>query len=66
MAGRPTGHREVAFGKFYGVLIKDLRLSARAVFVVDKQGIVRYVELVREIASEPDDEAALKAAKGLT
>lgn len=60
-----SDYREAAFGKSYGVLIKDLRLLARAVFVVDKQGIVRYVELVKEVASEPNYEAALKAAKGL-
>jgi len=60
-----SDHREAAFGKSYGVLIKDLRLLARAVFVVDKQGVIRYVELVKEIASEPNYEAALNAAKGL-
>jgi thiol peroxidase len=60
-----SDHREAAFGKSYGVLIKDLRLLARAVFVVDKQGTIRYTELVKEVASEPDYEAALKAAKGL-
>ena len=60
-----SDHRDAAFGKTYGVLIKDLRLLARAVFVVDKQGVVRYVELVKEVASEPNYEAALTAAKKL-
>jgi thiol peroxidase len=60
-----SDHRESSLGKSYGVLIKDLRLLARAVFVVDKAGVVRYHELVKEIASEPNYEAALKAAKGL-
>jgi thiol peroxidase len=60
-----SDYREAAFGKTYGVLIKELRLLARAVFVLDKQGIVRYVELVKEMASEPNYDAALNAAKKL-
>jgi thiol peroxidase len=60
-----SDHRDAAFGEAYGLLIKDLRLLARAVFVVDKQGVVRYVELVKEIASEPNYEAALDAARKL-
>jgi thiol peroxidase len=60
-----SDHRDAAFGTSYGVLIKDLRLLARAVFVLDKNGVIRYQELVKEITSEPDYEAALKAAKGL-
>ncbi|MGE5294591.1 MAG: thiol peroxidase [Solirubrobacterales bacterium] len=60
-----SDHRDAAFGKAYGVLIKDLRLLARAVFVVDKRGVVQYVELVKEMASEPDYAAALDAAKKL-
>lgn len=60
-----SDHREAAFGTAYGVLIKELRLLARAVFVVDKEGVVRYTELVKEVADEPSYEAALAAAKGL-
>jgi len=60
-----SDHREAAFGKAYGVLIKDLRLLARAVFVLDKQGTIWYVELVKEVASEPNYGAALNAAKKL-
>lgn len=60
-----SDHREAALGASYGVLLKDLRLLARAVFVVDKQGTIRYMELVKEIASEPDYGAALNAAKKL-
>jgi thiol peroxidase len=47
------------------VPIKELRLLARAVFVLDKQGVARYVELVKELGTEPNYEAALKAAKEL-
>lgn len=60
-----SDHRDASFGTSYGVLIKGLRLLARAVFVVDRKGVVRYQELVREVASEPDYEAALKAARDL-
>jgi len=58
-----SDHRDAAFGIAYGVLIKELRLLARAVFVVDRQGIIRYVQIVDELTKEPDYEAALKAAK---
>jgi len=58
-----SDHREASFGKAYGVLIKGLRLLARAVFVVDKQGVIRYAEIVAELTNEPNYEAVLKAAK---
>ena len=60
-----SDYREAAFGKAYSVLIKELRLLARAVFVLDKQGVIQYVELVKEVASEPNYTAALNAAKKL-
>jgi len=60
-----SDHREAAFGKNYGVLIKELRLLARTVFVVDKQGIIRYIERVKEQTDEPAYEAAINAAKEL-
>lgn len=58
-----SDHRDAALGMAYGVLIKELRLLARAVFVVDKTGTVRYVQLVKEIADEPDYDAVLEAVK---
>ena len=58
-----SDHRDAAFGRAYGVLIKELRLLARAVFVVDRQGVIRYVQLVKEIATEPDYAAALAAVR---
>jgi thiol peroxidase len=60
-----SDHREAAFGLAYGVLIKELRLLARAVFVVDKSGKVQHVQLVKEQANEPDYEAVLKAVRAL-
>ena len=58
-----SDHRDAAFGESYGVLIKELRLLARAVFVVDRDDVIRYKELVPEIANEPDYGAAMKAIK---
>ena len=52
------------FGETYGVLIKGLGLLARAIFVVDENGKVGYVQLVKEVASEPNYEEVLKAVKG--
>jgi len=60
-----SDHRDASFGKAFGVLIKELRLLARAVFVLDKEAVVRYTQLVKEVADEPDYDAALKAAKEL-
>jgi thioredoxin-dependent peroxiredoxin len=54
-----------SFGKAYGVLIKELRLLARAVFVLDKNRVVRHAQLVKEITEQPDYTAVLQAAKGL-
>lgn len=53
------------FGETYGVLLKGLNLLARAIFVVDASGKVRYVQLVKEVATEPDYEAVLKAVRSL-
>jgi thiol peroxidase len=49
-----SDHREAQFGIAYGVLIKELRLLARAVFLIDQKGILQYIQLVKEIANEPD------------
>ena len=60
-----SDYRHASFGLAWGVLIKELRLLARAVFVVDRKEIVRYVELVKETGMEPDYDAVLAAVKGL-
>lgn len=56
-----SDHLNAEFGTAYGVLIKELRLLARTVFIVDKNGIVRYVQRVRENSHEPDYDSVLKA-----
>ncbi|MCL2123051.1 MAG: thiol peroxidase [Desulfovibrionaceae bacterium] len=58
-----SDHRDASFGQNYGVLIKELRLLARAIFIIDAHSVVRYVQLVPEMTSEPDYDAALNAAK---
>jgi len=60
-----SDHRSASFGQAFGVLIKDLRLLARAVFVLDREGIIRHIEIVNELANEPDYEAVLAAVKKL-
>jgi len=61
-----SDHRDASFGVGYGVLIKDLRLLARAIFVINKEGRIHYKELVGEITDEPDYDAALKAVREVT
>ncbi len=56
-----SDHRDASFGRAYGVLISPLRLLARAVFVVDRDGKVSYKQLVGEVTDEPDYAAALQA-----
>ena len=58
-----SDHRDVSFGQAYGVLIQELRLLARAVFVVDRNDRVTYVEYVSEATNHPNYEAAIEAAK---
>ena len=60
-----SDYQAASFGNAFGVLIKELRLLARAVFVVDKEGTIRYKELVDELTNEPNYNAALKAAREL-
>ena len=56
-----SDHRQAEFGNAYGVLIQEFRLLARAVFVVDRKGVIQHFQLVPEIAEEPDYDAVLAA-----
>ena len=58
-----SDHYTASFGKDYGILIKELRLLARSIFVYNKDGILVHAELVKEIAEEPDYDAAIEAVK---
>lgn len=58
-----SDHRDADFGSMFGVLIKELRLLARAIFILDKDENVKYVEYVKELGNPPNYDAALKALK---
>lgn len=60
-----SDHRDASFGMAYGLLIKELRLLARAVIVVDRDGKIQHFQLVKELTEEPDYEASLETVKRL-
>lgn len=60
-----SDYRDRSFGLGYGVLIKELLLLTRAVFVVDAANVIRYIQIVPEVTAEPDYAAAIAAAKSL-
>ena len=60
-----SDYRQASFANAFGVLIKELRLLARAVFVVDKNGVIRYIQIVNELTNEPDYQAVLDAVRKL-
>lgn len=60
-----SDYKDAAFGKSYGVLIKEMHLLARALFVVDQKGLVQYIQIVKELSNEPNYDQVLKAVSGL-
>ena len=58
-----SDHYDLSFGLAYGVVIKELRLLSRSVFVVDAKGVLTYAEIVPEVTHEVDYDAALAAAR---
>ena len=60
-----SDHRDASFGNAYGVLIKELRLLARSIFIIDKNEVIRYIEIVPELTNHPDYDKALGALKKL-
>lgn len=60
-----SDHAMASFGEHYGTLIKELRLLTRAVFIIDHQDIVRYVEYVSEITNPPNYMNVLKVLSTL-
>ncbi|MCZ2257975.1 thiol peroxidase [Sporosarcina sp. G11-34] len=61
-----SDHRDLSFGEAYGAVIQELRLLTRAVFVIDKDDNVTYVEYVPEVTDHPDYDQAIQAVKELT
>ncbi|TNJ65753.1 thiol peroxidase [Paenibacillus hemerocallicola] len=60
-----SDYKSKSFGQAYGVLIKELQLLMRSIFVVDANDTVQYVQYLGEMTEHPDYEAALEAVKGL-
>ena len=58
-----SDYRESEFGMNYGFLIKENKLLARGVVVIDKDGKITYVQYVKDISQEPDYKAAIAAVK---
>lgn len=61
-----SDHRDASFGNAYGVLMKEARLLARSIFIIDKQDTLRYIEIVPEISSHPDYDKALLELEKVT
>lgn len=60
-----SDHRDASFGQAYGMQVKELRLLARAVHVIDSEGIVRYIQIVNEMSEEPDYTEVINEIKKL-
>jgi len=60
-----SDHRDTAFGTAFGVLIKELRLLGRSIFILDRNGIIQYIQNVKELSEEPDYDAVLAAVQKL-
>lgn len=60
-----SDYQDRSFGLNYGLLLKELKLLARAVFVIDEKDQIAYAELVPEVTAEPNYAAALEEVKRL-
>jgi thiol peroxidase len=60
-----SDHRDTAFGTAFGVLIKELRLLGRSIFILDRNGIIQYIQNVKELSEEPNYDAVLEAVQKL-
>jgi len=58
-----SDHHSASFGKAYGILMGELRLLARSIFIIDKDNVIRYIQIVGEQTNEPDYDAAIEALK---
>ena len=58
-----SDHKEASFGNAYGVLIRELRLLARSVFIIDRGEVIRYIEIVPEVSDHPAYDRALEELK---
>lgn len=60
-----SDYQERSFANAYGVLIKELKLLARVVFIIDAADTLRYIQIVPEVTSEPDYVAVIGAVKSI-
>ena len=60
-----SDYRDRSFAAAYGVLIKELKLLSRSIFVIDAQDTIRYIQHVPEVTQEPDYAAVIAAVKAL-
>jgi thioredoxin-dependent peroxiredoxin len=60
-----SDYQERSFATAYGVLVKELKLLSRSIFVIDGSDTIRYIQHVPDITAEPDYAAVISAAKGL-
>lgn len=58
-----SDYKDHDFGRHYGVLIKELKLLTRAIFIIDKNGVLSYCQLVPEITNQPDYAPVMEALK---
>ena len=59
-----SDYRHRTFGENYGVLIKELMLLTRSIFVVGPDDKIKYIEIVKEVVDYPDYDKALAAVRG--
>ena len=60
-----SDYKNTSFSQDYGLLINGLYLLTRAVFVIDGEGVIRYIQFVKEVSNEPDYKAVLDAVNEL-
>lgn len=60
-----SDYKDRVFGENYGLYIEEMGLLARAIFVVDENNIVKYVEYCKDISDHPDYDKCLEAIKNL-
>jgi thiol peroxidase len=60
-----SDHKDRVVGAAFGAQVKELGMLSRSIYLADKTGVIRYTQLVGEIASEPDYDAVLAAARAV-
>jgi thiol peroxidase len=60
-----SDYKTKSFGEAYGVLIKELQLDMRSIFVLDANNTITYIEYLGEMTNHPNYEAAIDAVKAL-